>query len=205
METVIKSFLPEEVINDVFAFLSSHDDLEVKITKARQSKWGDLRFIPQTGKFLITINGNLNKYEFLLTLVHEVAHYLTIKKYGKKVKPHGPEWKKEFSDLLKKCAEEHDLPPEIAEAFFRHAHNPKAAISTDRELRKALQRYSVEPPLDSATLEMLKEGDFFIFHGKIFERLEQRRKLIKCREVNNNKFYLFQPDVIVKRIPNDEI
>ena len=203
METIINTFVPEEVIDDVREYLSFYDDLEIKIAKARQSKWGDLRYFPSEKKYVITINDNLNKYEFLFTMMHEVAHYLTMKKYGNKVKPHGKEWKKEFSNLLFKCVENHELPKDVADAFYAHAISPKASIITDRNLRNVLRKYSHDYNKKVLTLEMIGEGDYFVYHGKIFERLEQRRKLIRCRDVNKNKYYLFQPDVIVKRIPHD--
>lgn len=48
----------------------------------------------------ITINQNLNKYAFLLTLVHEIAHLITYVNHGWNVKGHGPEWKNCFKKQI---------------------------------------------------------------------------------------------------------
>ena len=37
----------------------------------------------------ISVNGNLNKYSFLITLIHELAHLLTFTQYKNRVDPHG--------------------------------------------------------------------------------------------------------------------
>jgi predicted SprT family Zn-dependent metalloprotease len=44
------------------------------------------------GKHEITVNSNLNKYKFLITLIHEISHLVAFEKFGRNIKPHGNEW-----------------------------------------------------------------------------------------------------------------
>nr|WP_313791522.1 SprT-like domain-containing protein [Lacinutrix neustonica] len=48
----------------------------------------------------MTINENLNHYKFLITLIHEIAHFEAYKAFGRYIKPHGLEWKRTFQKLM---------------------------------------------------------------------------------------------------------
>ena len=60
-----------------------------KVKKSRSSKYGDYRPPLKGSNHLITINYDMNKYAFLITLVHEIAHLTNWNKHKDKVKPHG--------------------------------------------------------------------------------------------------------------------
>ena len=77
--------------------IESHQ-LQIKVVEPRKSKYGDFKY-RKNGTMEITVNNDLNKHQFLLTLIHEIAHQLTHLKYGK-VKPHGKEWKTTFKKLM---------------------------------------------------------------------------------------------------------
>ena len=66
----------------------------------RKTKHGDFR-ITKDNKTLITLNKTKNEYQFLITLLHEIAHYETYIKYQNTVKPHGIEWKNNFRLLMR--------------------------------------------------------------------------------------------------------
>ena len=95
MVDALQDFIPSAAFDQVTQLLL-HDNLVVKIKKERKTRHGDYRRLPN-GKHQITINSNLNAYRFLITLIHEVAHFETYKAYGKMIKPHGLEWKLVFS------------------------------------------------------------------------------------------------------------
>ena len=82
--------IPENAINLVQSLIEYHS-INLKIVNQRQTKHGDFRQLAN-GKFQITINNNLNPFQFLLTLIHEIAHHTTFEKYGR-IRPHGKEWK----------------------------------------------------------------------------------------------------------------
>ena len=76
----LKDFIPNAALDQVSKLLL-HDNLVVKIKKERKTRHGDYRRLPN-GKHQITINSNLNPYRFLITLVHEIAHFEAYTTYG---------------------------------------------------------------------------------------------------------------------------
>jgi len=196
---VLQSFLPPDTLDFVDNLIKDADDLEIKISKPRLSKWGS--YVRENGRHEITVNSNLNPYQFLLTLLHEYAHYLVAKRYDGKVKPHGKEWKNTFTKILQDLIAQKTLPDDLTLLLEKHARNPRASITADLKLKKHLDSYSDSVIKNGyTTLELLEEGQDFIFHGRVFRKMEKRRKLYKCLDVERNKYYLFQPDVIVKKI-----
>ena len=83
--------IPDSAIDYIDGLLD-HDGLTVVVKPARKTRHGDYKLMPD-GRHQITINNNLNPYRFLLTLVHEIAHFDAFLNYGRTIKPHGKEWK----------------------------------------------------------------------------------------------------------------
>ena len=96
---ILFQYLPELAIDEI-VLLQEKYVFHLKISKPRNSKLGDFRPIGKRNS-RISVNGNLNKYEFLIVLLHEIAHLLVWKNYGLRTKPHGKEWQFEFKLLLK--------------------------------------------------------------------------------------------------------
>src|SRR5437868_12893848 len=88
----LESFLPEGTADDVIRFLQLYK-VHLTITRERQSVLGDYRNKHFGRNHRISVNGNLNKYSFLITLLHELAHLVAFEKYGGRIQPHGKEWK----------------------------------------------------------------------------------------------------------------
>ena len=97
MQSTLEPYIPKQALSQVLVLLR-HDNLVVKVKKERKTRHGDYRKLPN-GKHQITINSNLNVYRFLLTLIHEIAHFEAYKQFGRFVKPHGIEWKRNFQHL----------------------------------------------------------------------------------------------------------
>src|SRR5262245_32048837 len=74
--------------------------LVVRLSRPRASKLGDYRAAAGRLPHRITVNNDLNKYAFLVTLVHEFAHYTTVTKTRRWRKPHGAFWKGEYQRLM---------------------------------------------------------------------------------------------------------
>ena len=70
------TYIPEKSVSMVQYLIEKHN-FTLKIVNQRQTKHGDFRKLPN-GRFQITINNNLNPYQFLLTLIHEIAHLVGI-------------------------------------------------------------------------------------------------------------------------------
>ena len=66
--------------------LINEDNLKIKIVKIRKTKHGDFKIL-KDGSSQITLNNINNKYRFLITLIHELAHFRVIKNSKIRVKP----------------------------------------------------------------------------------------------------------------------
>ena len=95
----LAGFLPEGSFDDVLDYLHRYK-VHLTITRERLTKLGDYRNRRSGLNHRISVNGNLNKYAFLITLLHELGHLLAFEKYGHRIAAHGQEWKNEFSSIL---------------------------------------------------------------------------------------------------------
>ena len=64
-----------------------------RITAPRKTRLGCFKGVRYGARPIIHINSDLGQYTFLLVFLHELAHLVVMKKYGRKAKPHGVEWK----------------------------------------------------------------------------------------------------------------
>jgi len=95
----LQKYLPADTSPAVTEFLHSYK-VHLTITRHRQSILGDYRHRTMAHNHRISVNGSLNPFAFLITLLHELAHLLTFEQYGNKVYAHGTEWKKVYGGLL---------------------------------------------------------------------------------------------------------
>ena len=116
--------------------------IEIKVTRQRLTKHGDFS-LKTNGMSLITVNDSLNPYRFLITLLHELAHYKVVKQFGHRVKPHGKEWKKAFQETLLPFLCPNVFPDPICSILARHMKNPKASTDRDFDLVMALKTLSL--------------------------------------------------------------
>jgi len=165
-------------------------NVNIKITKPSKARLGV--FIPKyNGKNLIRINNDLNKYSFLITLVHELAHASIWTKYGRRVKPHGDEWKEEFQRMMLTFLSPYYFPDDILKALSLHMTNPKSSTIRDVNLSEILIKYDNK---EIITISSLKDGDCFkISDGRVFKKIEKLRKNYKCLELKSGKLYSFSP------------
>ncbi len=158
------------------------------LKKSRTSKLGDFRHDRSRGSYTISVNKNLNPYQFLLTFLHELAHLQVALDHPRSAKAHGPEWKKAFKELMQPVLQEEIFPQPLLTVLQRHMRNPKAAAGSDPELWNALQAYNRQPP--GCQLASLTDGDKFIFRNKQFNRIEKKRTRFLCREAKTRRLYL---------------
>lgn len=188
----LRTYLPEGSFEDVLYYLQ-HYKVHLTITRERQSVLGDYRNSFADKNHRISVNGNLNKYAFLITLLHELAHLFTYERFGHRVQAHGAEWKNEFSKVLAQFLLKKVFPPDIDKALLKTLQNPAASSCADVSLLRVLHRYD-EKKEGIVLVEALRDGKLFkIKGGKIFKRVEMIRKRIKCIEVSTGKVYLFSP------------
>ena len=190
--TELGSFLPPGSVNEVIHFLQLYK-VHLTITRERQSVLGDYRNKHFHSNHRISVNGNLNKYSFLITLLHELAHLLAFEKYGHRIQPHGVQWKNEFSMILAAFISKKIFPADIELALNRNLHNPSASSCADTHLLRVLRKYDHKKD-GRQFVEELSTGSLFKIKGdKIFRKGEKVRKRYKCVELSTGKVYLFSP------------
>jgi SprT protein len=193
-------YMPEEAISLVYSWLEPHN-IRLKITKPRRSKLGDFRVKGRKEPAIISVNGNLNPFSFLITLTHEVAHLKDFDERKTLREAHGANWKRIYSNLLSEVINTGAFPYELHPALHRHINNPKAASCSDAVLLDALRQYDDEP---KARLKELEEGaQFLLSNGMRFERGELKRTRYKCQELNSKKWYLVHGEAEVIKVDMD--
>jgi hypothetical protein len=199
MSEVLLKYLPEHAVEPVFELIKTNS-VHLKIVNERQTRHGDYRKHP-TGKHQITVNANLNKYRFLITLVHEIAHLAAFEKYGRYIKPHGNEWKITFQRLMVPFIRPEIFPHSVLPLVANHFRNPTASSDTDARLAFALKQFDERKP-DIHFIHEVPSGSLFrIKNGKIFQKKGLRVKRYECLEVQTGKLYLFNANAEVEIIP----
>lgn len=187
---ILKKYIPEITV-DVVAIWIIDLDFKLKIKKERSTRLGDYTSPRDGSNHLITVNYNLNKYAFFITLVHEVAHLVTYNNYRNKVLPHGAEWKKAFFDLMHPFLNPDVFPSDILYALRKYMQNPAASSCSDKTLLRTLKLYD-EHASDKIFLEYLPMKTVFLFNGdRLFEKGEKIRTRFRCKEIKTGNIYLF--------------
>lgn len=200
MSEVLQKYLPEHAVTLCFEMIKQNH-VHLKIVKERQTRHGDYRK-GISGKHEITVNANLNKYRFLMTLVHEIAHLVAFEKYGRNIKPHGIEWKITFQRLMLPFIRPEIFPHSILPLLARHFKNPTASSDTDARLAFALKQFDERKP-DVLYIHEVPNGSLFrIKNNKIFQKIGVRVKRFECIEVSTGRLFLFNPNAEVELIPD---
>lgn len=195
----LQRFIPGEASSLVLQYLHQYK-VHLTITRERKSILGDYRHATFYKAHRISINGNLNKYSFLVTLIHELAHLVTFMQFGNKVQSHGREWKNLYALLLKSFIELNVFPQDIYEALQEAMHNLPASSCADEGLIRVLKKYDKQQN-GLVLVEQIQNGKLFeIDRGKIFKKGKKLRKRYQCIEVNTGKVYLFSPVYEVKAV-----
>jgi len=190
-QEILKKYIPEKA-TPLIAHWIIDLDFKLKIKKERSTKLGDYRAPFNGSNHQITINYNLNKYSFLVTLVHEIAHLTTYNKYKHSVLPHGQEWKTEFRNLMQHFLDSEIFPVELLYALRKYLANPAASSCTDKNLYRALKLYD-EHNSGGIYLEKIPFKTVFVYEGRLFEKGERIRTRYNCKEIKSGRIYLFNP------------
>lgn len=197
MDRILKKYLPELALRPCLDLIKNNK-VHLKIVNERVTRHGDYRQLAN-GKHQITVNANLNPYRFLITLVHEIAHLVAFENYGRRIKPHGREWKRTFQHLMLPFLRPDIFPSSLLPLLANHFKNPKASSSTDAALSIALK--NLDPASDQTYIFELPTGSIFrLYNGRIFKKGNKRRKRYECIEMPTGKTYLFQPNAEVELI-----
>jgi len=194
---ILSKYLPEKSVVLVIEILENNP-CHLKIVSNRKTKHGDFRKYPD-GKYQITVNNGLNKYRFLLTLIHEIAHLISFKK-NKNIKPHGIEWKRNFQHLMLPFVHPDIYPQAILPYLAQYLINPKASTDTDLKLSLALKQF--DESTDKNFIFEIPFASKFMYNNKVFVRGNKRRTRFECTEVYSDKKYLFHANAEVDLLKN---
>ncbi|HAF78430.1 MAG TPA: sprT domain-containing protein [Maribacter sp.] len=198
MQQTLAKYLPELAVSPCFELIKN-SQVHLKIVNERVTRHGDYRR-GKDGKHQITVNASLNKYRFLITLIHEIAHLLAFEKYGRNIKPHGVEWKKTFQFLMLPFIRPEVFPSQLLPLLANHFKNPKASSSTDARLSIALKQFDEQQSNKSYVYELPIGCVFRIYNGKLFKKGNKRTKRYECIEISSGRIFLFQPNAEVELI-----
>jgi hypothetical protein len=198
VKDVLSRYLPENAVDPLFELVKMYG-VHLKIVNERVTRHGDYHR-DASGYHRITVNANLNKYRFLITLVHEIAHLAAFEKYGRNIKPHGEEWKSTFQKLMLPMIRPQVFPNQLLPLLARHFRNPKASSDTDATLSLALKEFD-ERSDKNYIFEVPYGSRFRIYNGRVFEKGAQRIKRFECKELSSGKIYLFNPNAEVELLP----
>jgi hypothetical protein len=188
----LQDYLPPGTYEPVLQYLRVHK-VHLTVARERKSILGDYRHRTSNDHHRISVNGNLNPYSFLITLLHELAHLLTFEQYGNRVSSHGKEWKGIYSTILASFLQQHIFPDDIKKELMQSLQNPAASTCAEDALLRVLRKYDAKESQHRLVEEIATNGLFRTSDGRIFQRGIQLRKRYKCQEVKTGKIYLFSP------------
>ena len=193
--------LPSGAVEYV-ADLLARQHVQLRVTRPRRSKLGDHRPPGRgSGFHRITVNDDLNPYAFLTTLLHEIAHAATWERHrGRRIRPHGREWKWEFGGILRPVVDQRLLPPVVTTALARYLENPAARSCSDRGLVLALATFDA-PDSSRVRVEDLAEHSVFrVANGSLFRAGRMVRSRRQCFEIPGGCEYRVHGLVLVEPI-----
>ena len=196
----LRHYLPDGSFEPVVQLINLYK-VHLTVTKARKSVLGDYRHAGMGSNHKISVNGNLNKYEFLITLLHELAHLLCFEQFKNRVEAHGKEWKNIYSALLTEFIQLEIFPSDIQKNLQKTLLNPAATANGETALLLVLRKYNEVKFEGLSFVANLPEGTLFeSLKGRIFRRGKKRRIRIECVEVATGHVYSFSALTEVKVI-----
>jgi len=199
----LQTLIPENSIDYILNWFKVNP-VHLRIAKARTSKFGDYRGPINNIPARISVNKNLNRFDFLITLVHEMAHHevwvennasgniFDMFRRKRRPRPHGQEWKNHYLSLMVPLLKDSIFPEDVLFHLVSHIKNPHSSSKSNEYLVGALNKYN--EPDDSVFIESLAYGTIFrLPAGRIFRKQEKLRKRYRCVCFDNGRIYLFSP------------
>ncbi len=183
----LEKYLPENTLQYLKVWFADHY-IHIKITRNRDSKLGDYRKLPD-GSHEITINSTLVPQLFFFVLTHELAHLIAFEKYGRRISPHGNEWKETFRKMLLQSLDvyEENLRPIIV----KFSKSPKANFMASPDLVKY---FHIDKHDDTLVfIETLQKGDFFVYRNEKYLLEGLIKKNYLCKHLATGRKYSFKP------------
>lgn len=183
----LEKYLPSNTLPFLKVWFADYS-IHIKITRNRDSKLGDYRKLPDHSHE-ITINSTLVPQLFFFVLTHELAHLIAFEKYGRRISPHGNEWKDTFRRMLLQSLDvyEENLRPVIV----KFSKSPKANFMASPDLVKYFHAEKQDDTL--VFIETLQKGDFFIYRNEKYLLEGLIKKNYLCKNLATGRKYSFKP------------
>lgn len=202
IEEGLSKYLPENTVHLVCSFIPKKN-LKIKIVNDRITKLGDFRPASKICAIhRISINGGLNPYSFLLTLLHEIAHLNAFVNYGKNIKSHGCEWQLEYTALIFPFLAQHLFPEDLHQVLFKHFPFPSAMSNSDQNLVQVLRNYDKNK--HELLLQDISDNEQFIFQGHIYKRMNKLRSFYRCIRISDNKLFRIHSLASIRHFQMDD-
>ncbi|MHB1920982.1 MAG: SprT-like domain-containing protein [Chitinophagaceae bacterium] len=195
----LAQYLPPGCLDLVLEYLVTYK-VHLTITRERRTVLGDYRQPDYHRGHRISINGNLNPYSFLLTLLHEIGHLVTYMESGPRVSSHGKEWKNVFGRILSRFLGKGFLPEEVEQAVLQSIHHPAASSCGDEVLTRVLKKFDQFGDHYFFIEELAEKTRFRTKDGRVFIKGKKIRKRFRCEEQNSGRIYLFSPVYEVEKL-----
>jgi SprT protein len=196
----LRRWIPGPAAVAILKYLN-HYQVHLTITRERKSVLGDFRHATASANHRISVNGNLNPYSFLITLIHELAHLVTFMEFGSRVQSHGREWKRIYRKILEEFIPLSVFPADVLKSLKKNLHDLPASSCADEHLMRVLRRYDDDKE-GLMLVEQIPEGACFSLEDeRVFRKGKKLRKRYQCVEVATGKLYLFSPIYEVKPAP----
>ncbi|KFF14270.1 SprT-like domain-containing protein [Chryseobacterium soli] len=183
----LEKYLPQDTLQYLKIWFSDYY-IHIKITRNRNSKLGDYRKLPDNSHE-ITINSTLAPQLFFFVLTHELAHLIAFEKYGRRISPHGNEWKETFRKMLLESLQVYD--EDLKPIIVKFSKSPKANFMASPDLVKY---FHIETQDDSLQfIEELQKGDFFIYRNEKYLLEGLIKKNYLCKNLATGRKYSFKP------------
>lgn len=183
----LEKYLPENTLQYLKTWFLDHY-IHIKITRNRNSKLGDYRKLPDNSHE-ITINSTLSPQLFFFVLTHELAHLIAFEKYGRRISPHGNEWKETFRLMLLESLEVYE--EELRPIITKFSKSPKANFMASPDLVKY---FHIEKQDDTLQfIEELKKGEYFMYRNEKYLLEGLIKKNYLCKNLATGRKYSFKP------------
>lgn len=189
----LEKYLPQNTLFYLRKWFSDYS-IHIKVTKNRNSKLGDYRKL-RDNSHEITINSTLAPQLFFFVLTHELAHLIAFEKFGRRIAPHGNEWKHTFREMLLESTDayEEDLKPII----IKFSRSPKANFMASPDLVKYFHIENQND--DEVFIEKLSKGENFIYQDQKYLLEGLIKKNYLCMNLATGRKYSFKPLARVKK------
>ncbi len=202
---VLAAYLPVNAVSAVSRILNDHR-IHLHITSERRSKLGDYRPAVNGRQHRISVNGNLTSQEFLLVFLHELAHLLVYKRYGRGVRPHGGEWKATYGQLIRDFVRKDCFHHSLDGILTDYSFQVKGAGVASMEVGKVLRELGGDRPDEDWRYldELPAEALFETRDGRIFVKEHKLRTRYRCRCVKTRRPYLIHASAKVRSRQKEE-